>query len=49
METDSNVTIQDADASYDPASGISLDEHRQQVFATMTQTPFGTPQPPKAE
>lgn len=50
MAADSNVI--DVDASYDPASGLTLDEHRQQTFQTIQQIPFGTPKQaaqPKAE
>ena len=47
VATDSNVI--DVDASYDPASGLTLDEHRQQAFQTIQQIPFGTAPTPKAE
>jgi len=44
-----NQDVIDVDKSYDPASGLTLDEHRQQAFATLRQTGFGgrapTPQP----
>ena len=39
MATNQNVV--DVDAGYDPASGISLDEYRQQAFSTIEQKPFG--------
>lgn len=47
MATDSNVI--DVDAAYDPASGLSLDEYRQQAFQTIQQIPFGTAPTPKAD
>ena len=47
MAADSNVI--DVDASYDPASGLTLDEHRQQAFQAIQQIPFGTAPTPKAE
>jgi len=44
-----NQDVIDVDKSYDPASGLTLDEHRQQAFATLRQTGFGgrapAPQP----
>ena len=44
-----NQNVIDVDKSYDPASGLTLDEHRQQVFATLQQPGFGgrspAPQP----
>lgn len=35
----------DVDATYDPESGLSLDEHRQIEFAKITQPGFGQEQP----
>lgn len=47
MAADQNVI--DVDRSYDPASGLTLDQHREQAFATLQQPGFGgrtpTPQP----
>lgn len=44
-----NQDVIDVDRSYDPASGLTLDEHRQQAFATLQQAGFGgrspAPQP----
>jgi hypothetical protein len=37
-----NQNIIDVDAGYDPASGISLDEYRQQAFSAIEQKPFGS-------
>jgi hypothetical protein len=42
----------DVDSSYDPASGLTLDEHRQIEFDKLKQVPFGqqaTPVEPIAE
>jgi hypothetical protein len=39
MAADQDVT--DVDKSYDLASGLTLDEHRQQAFATLQQFGFG--------
>ena len=50
MAADSNVI--DVDAGYDPKSGLTLDEYRQQAFQTIQQIPFGTAKQaaqPKAE
>jgi hypothetical protein len=47
MAADQNVI--DVDRSYDPASGLTLDKHREQAFSTLQQPGFGgrpaTPQP----
>ena len=44
-----NQDVIDVDKSYDPASGLTLDQHREQAFATLQQPGFGgraaTPQP----
>jgi hypothetical protein len=36
-----NQDVIDVDKSYDPASGLTLDQHRQQAFATLQQSGFG--------
>jgi hypothetical protein len=36
-----NQNVIDVDKTYDPASGLTLDEHRQQAFATLQQPGFG--------
>jgi hypothetical protein len=42
-----NQDVIDVDKSYDPASGLTLDQHREQAFATLQQPGFGgrTPAP----
>ena len=44
-----NQDVTDVDKSYDPASGLTLDQHREQAFATLPQPGFGgrapAPQP----
>jgi hypothetical protein len=44
-----NQDVIDVDKSYDSASGLTLDEHRQRAFATLQQPGFGgrapAPQP----
>ena len=44
-----NQDVIDVDKSYDPASGLTLDQHREQAFATLQQPGFGgrapAPQP----
>ena len=44
-----NQNVIDVDKTYDPASGLTLDQHREQAFATLQQPGFGgrtpTPQP----
>lgn len=45
VEANQVMTI-DVDATYDPASGLSLDEHRQQELAKIQQPGFGQ-EPPK--
>jgi len=44
-----NQNVIDVDKTYDPASGLTLDQHREQAFATLQQPGFGgrapAPQP----
>jgi hypothetical protein len=39
----------DVDATYDPASGLTLDEHRQNEFKKLKQVPFGAKTEPTPE
>jgi hypothetical protein len=36
-----NQDVADVDKSYDPASGLTLDQHRERAFAALQQPGFG--------